>query len=68
VTIKSEIRRFVAKYRRHVFDGAALERLRELYTAVCRDFDARLVAMDGEDGHVHPAGGVPATDLRFRAS
>ena len=44
---------FVAKYRRHVFDGAALERLRQIFPAVCRDFDARLVEMDGEDDHVH---------------
>jgi hypothetical protein len=44
---------FVAKYRRHVFDGPALDRLRDIFTAVCRDFDAQLVEMDGEDDHVH---------------
>ena len=30
---------FVAKYRRHVFDGPAIERLREIFGAVCRDFE-----------------------------
>ena len=44
---------FVAKYRRHVFDRPALERLREIFGAVCRDFEARLVEMEGEDDHVH---------------
>lgn len=44
---------FVAKYRRHVFDRPAIERLREIFAAVCRDFDARLVEMDGEDDHVY---------------
>jgi len=44
---------FVAKYRRRVFDGPAIERLREIFAAVCRDFEARLVEMDGEDDHVH---------------
>jgi len=44
---------FAAKYRRHVFDGAALDRLREIFAEVCQDFDARLVEMEGEDDHVH---------------
>ncbi len=44
---------FVAKYRRRVFDGPAIERLREIFGTVCRDFEARLVEMDGEDDHVH---------------
>jgi len=44
---------FVAKYRRHVFDAAALDQLREIFAAVCRDFDAGLIEMDGEDDHVH---------------
>ncbi len=65
MTAESEIRRgrhcvfnlhvhlvFVAKYRRHVFDGPAIERLREIFADVCRDFEARLVEMDGEDDHV----------------
>ena len=32
---------FVAKYRRHVFDGAAIEELRGIFTKVCSDFGAR---------------------------
>jgi putative transposase len=44
---------FVAKYRRKVFDKEAIDRLRELFTKVCNDFEARLVEMDGEDDHVH---------------
>ena len=34
---------FVAKYRRSVFDGAAIEALRAIFTQVCRDFQATLV-------------------------
>ncbi len=44
---------FVAKYRRKVLDGDAVERLRRIFAKVCRDFAARLVAMDGEHDHVH---------------
>lgn len=44
---------FVAKYRRKVFDAAAIERLRELFAKVCKDFEGELVEMDGEHDHVH---------------
>jgi putative transposase len=44
---------FVAKYRRMVFDRAALEALRDLFSGVCKKFEARLVEMDGERDHVH---------------
>lgn len=44
---------FVAKYRRKVFDGDALQRLGSIFGHVCADFDARLIEMDGEDDHVH---------------
>lgn len=44
---------FVAKYRRKVFDGDAIERLRRMFGRVCADFEATLVEMDGEDDHVH---------------
>lgn len=44
---------FVTKYRRHVFDADAVERLRSIFMAVCADFEARLIEMDGEDDHVH---------------
>ncbi|WP_080566206.1 IS200/IS605 family transposase [Xylella fastidiosa] len=44
---------FVAKYRRNVFDGNAIQRLRAIFTRVCTDFEAKLIEMDGEDDHVH---------------
>lgn len=44
---------FVSKYRRGVFDAEALAALRTIFAGVCRDFDARLLEMDGEDDHVH---------------
>jgi putative transposase len=44
---------FVAKYRRKVFDKEAFERLRELFTKICMDFEAELMEIDGERDHVH---------------
>jgi putative transposase len=44
---------FVPKYRRSVFDGPAIEALREIFAKVCTDFEAELRACDGEDDHVH---------------
>ncbi len=44
---------FVAKYRRKVFDGDAIARLRTMFAKVCEDFEAMLIEMDGEDDHVH---------------
>lgn len=44
---------FVAKYRRRVFDGDAINRMRTIFTKVCADFEAQLIEMDGEDDHVH---------------
>lgn len=44
---------FVSKYRRNVFDEAALDTLRGIFASVCRDFGAVLVEMDGEHDHVH---------------
>ncbi|MGH8181620.1 MAG: IS200/IS605 family transposase [Steroidobacteraceae bacterium] len=44
---------FVAKYRHRVFDRAAIEALRVIFTGICRDFEAQLVEMEGEDDHVH---------------
>jgi putative transposase len=44
---------FVIKYRRKVLHAAARETLRALFTRVCEDFEARLVASNGEDDHVH---------------
>ncbi len=44
---------FVAKYRREVFDGDAIDRMRRMFAKVCEDMEASLVEMDGEDNHVH---------------
>lgn len=44
---------FVTKYRRRVFDAAAIDALRDIFQSVCRDMEARLVQMHGEDDHVH---------------
>ena len=44
---------FVTKYRKRVFDKAAIDRLRELFVHICAGFDAELKEMDGENDHVH---------------
>ena len=44
---------FAAKYRRKVFDGDAIERLRIIFAKTCADIEAQLIEMDGEDDHVH---------------
>ena len=44
---------FVAKYRRRVFEGNAINLLRTIFAKVCADFEAQLIEMDGEDDHVH---------------
>ena len=44
---------FGAKYRRRVFDGDAINRLRKIFTKVGADREAQLIEMDGEDDHVH---------------
>ena len=44
---------FVTKYRRRVFDGDAIDRMRRMCGKVCEDMEASLVEVDGEDSHVH---------------
>jgi putative transposase len=44
---------FVTKYRRKVFDGDAIQRLKVMFEKVCTDFEAQLVEMNGEAEHVH---------------
>ncbi len=44
---------FVPKYRRRVFAEKHLARMRSIFTDVCRDFGATLVAMNAEDTHAH---------------
>ncbi len=53
---------FAAKYRRRVFDGPAIERLREIFAAVCRDFEAR--AATSRNGTGRACCGAPATSPR----
>ena len=43
----------VTKYRRKVFDIAALDWLREHFSKVCEQMGAKLLACDGEADHVH---------------
>jgi putative transposase len=44
---------FVTKYRRKVFDGDAIARLKTIFENVCKDFESQLVQVDGESEHVH---------------
>ena len=44
---------FVTKYCRGVFTKAVLNELREIFSAVCTDFEAERVEFDGEDDYVH---------------
>jgi putative transposase len=44
---------FVTKYRRKVFDGDALQRLKAIFEKVCCVFQAQLVEMNGEAEHVY---------------
>ena len=36
-----------------MFDADAIQKLRLHFASVCKDFEAELVEMDGEDDHVH---------------
>jgi REP-associated tyrosine transposase len=44
---------FVTKYRRKVLTEAAHATLRDLFTRLCQDFEARLVEANGADDQVH---------------
>ena len=44
---------FVTKYRRNVLSDLAIQDLRYIFNNVCIDFEARLLACDGEADHVH---------------
>lgn len=44
---------FVTKYRKKVFKKIHLEAMREIFNAVCHDFESTLVEFDGEHDHVH---------------
>ena len=44
---------FVTKYRRKCFTGAMLDRLTEVVSKLCEDWEADLIEMNGEEDHVH---------------
>lgn len=44
---------FVTKFRHQVFSNQHLERLEEIFTQVCADFESTLVEFNGETDHVH---------------
>lgn len=44
---------FVTKYRRQVFDKQSLEKLKNIFSNVCNDFESHLTEFDGEGDHVH---------------
>lgn len=44
---------FVTKYRRKVLTGEMIDYLKDVFRAVCDDFEAKLVECNGEDDHVH---------------
>lgn len=44
---------FVTKYRRKIFDDAAIEWLQAHFEKVCETMDCVLVACDGERDHIH---------------
>ena len=44
---------FVTKYRRTVFTKQILKDLKQIFSSICQDFEAKLVEMDGEKDHVH---------------
>lgn len=44
---------FVPRYRKHIFDRSALDRLQQVFSAVCADFETTLVEFNGESDHVH---------------
>jgi putative transposase len=56
---------FVTKYRRKVFDGDAIQRLKVMFEKVCGDFEAQLVEMNGEAELVNSLKGVSSRLLRM---
>jgi REP-associated tyrosine transposase len=44
---------FVTKYRREVFTEVVIADLREVFSKVCEDFEAKLIEVNGEKDHIH---------------
>jgi putative transposase len=57
---------FVTKYRRDVLSEPAIGHLRRIFAKLCRDFEAELIACDGEDDHLH-SGAIPCEDRPVEA-
>ncbi|NEO83301.1 MAG: IS200/IS605 family transposase [Spirulina sp. SIO3F2] len=41
------------KYRRKVFTGLMIERLRDIVWELCQKWDCKMIEMDGETDHIH---------------
>lgn len=50
---------FVTKYRRDVFTGEMIDRMKKLFQETCLQMDVELVEFGGEDDHVHLLVTVP---------
>lgn len=44
---------FVTKYRYKVLNNDAIERLKEIFNAVCQDFESELIEVNGEADYIH---------------
>jgi putative transposase len=55
---------FVAKHRRLVFDKAALDTLKGIFSGICAKFEATLVEMDGERASLIAASFATATSTK----
>jgi len=44
---------FVTKYRHNVFSKIILDEMKDIFSKVCKDFEAELAEFDGETNHVH---------------
>ncbi len=44
---------FITKYRKDIFKKEHLEYLKEVFSKVCKDFEAELKEFNGESDHVH---------------
>ena len=43
----------MTKYRKKIFNAAAIDLLNTIFSEVCTHFEATLIEMDGEKDHVH---------------
>ena len=50
---------FVTKYRRNVFSGEIIDRIKEIFIETCKQMNVDLIEFGGEDDHVHLLVDVP---------